>query len=106
MRYTVSLEDSVGSSVLNESSDHLYTVHSGLTSSTNYTIRVKASSIAGITETRQPIFIRELLSVCSTTQVVTNEECLCNTTQTAIGEFILIRFCNTQYEDLKWLSLA
>ena len=83
MRYTVSLEDSVGSSVLNESSDHLYTVHSGLTSSTNYTVVVEASSIAGITVTRQPIFILKQL-FCSPTQVTSNNECYCNTTHVQI----------------------
>ena len=87
MRYTVFLEDSVGSSVLNESSDHLYTVHFGLTSGANYTVIVEARSIAGITVTRQHLFIGEQLSVCSTTQVVGTKECFCNTTQTAISEF-------------------
>ena len=41
------------------SSDYLYTVHSGLTSGASYTVVVEARSIAGITVTRQEIVIDE-----------------------------------------------
>ena len=41
------------------SSDHLYTVHSGLTSGASYTVVVEARSIAGLTVTRQEVVIDE-----------------------------------------------
>ena len=88
MIYTVRLEDSVGSSILLNSSDYLYTVHSGLTSGASYTVVVEARSIAGITVTSENISISEQ-HFCSATHIVRNEECICNATptQVVVGEF-------------------
>ena len=80
------LVDATETSILLNSSDDLYTVHSGLNSGTNYTVLVKALSIVGTTETRQQIFISEQLFY-NTTQVTNHGECFCNTTQTNISEF-------------------